>query len=394
MSDIQSIKIISTEVVDTPKSHVVYVIQISTPIRTWTVKRRYSDFLSLDSELKSSVGKSPPGNLPSKHWSLIKGVGDEKLIRERRIVLEQYLVLILTSKDPSFRQSYGFKDFLSVPSNNPNPSSSSTSHNRTSSSNDIQRELIFTSQSWLIEFESIKNQLRLARSSLLKRDTLAKMGDSSGSRSSSIESKKILKEISFRIDQLENALENNLSKILGQGEKKRRQELIDQLKIEKQTLTKMSEIGIRTNFSANAESTSSSITNSGFSKLSSSENGSLFSSNSNNGSLNSIPGGYSQHQQPNVGRVFGAKSPIPPQETSETRPLEDRGLLQLQSIKMNDQDEQLKGLSKLLQKQKKMGQEINQEINEQNELLDEIESGVDKTGRKLGKAKRELNKLG
>ncbi|KAK6905158.1 hypothetical protein L486_02382 [Kwoniella mangroviensis CBS 10435] len=373
MSDIQSIKIISTEVVDVPKSHVVYVIQVSTPIRTWTVKRRYSDFISLHSELKSSVGKEPPGSLPAKHWSLIKGVGDDKLIRERRILLEQYLILILTNKDPSFRQSYGFKDFLSVASNT-NPSHPSSVN--------------FTSQSWLLEHTSLQNLLRSARSALLKRDALASMGDSVASRSSSIEAKKILKEASQRIHTLEDALGLDSMASMGEGEKKRRYEMVEQLKIERETLNRMAEVGIRTStsaFSRNSEpSGSRSNGSSSFEPTG--------TTRSNGGSLNSLPGGFPQGQQISIGRTFGVKSP--PQETSETRPLDDRGLLQLQVQKMDNQDDQLKELSKLLQRQKQMGEEIHQEIGEQNDLLDEIESGVDKTGRKLGKTKRELNRLG
>ncbi|WWC58069.1 uncharacterized protein I303_100604 [Kwoniella dejecticola CBS 10117] len=385
MSDIQSIKIISTEVVDTPKSHVVYVIQISTPIRAWTVSRRFSDFIALNAELKSTVGKDPPGHLPAKSWSLIKGVGDEKLIHERRIVLEQYLSLILTSKDSSWRDAYGFKDFLSVPSHsnlsNHGPSSSSSTSTTTMTTTK------YTSQSWLIEHSSLQTLLRSARSALLKRDALAGMGDSVGSRSSSIEAKKILKDLSSRIDILENAL-GGLA--LGEGEKKRREEMIDQLRVEKNSLGKMAEVGVRTN-----------LTSSGFSRASASEasnHGSGFSNSSNTtagGSMNSIPGGFpSNNGGVGVGRVFGAKSPQPPQETAETRPLDDRGLMQLQATKMEDQDDQLKELSRVLQRQKQMGEEIHQEIGEQNEILDEIESGVDKTGRKLGKAKRQLNRLG
>ncbi|WVW81739.1 hypothetical protein I302_103735 [Kwoniella bestiolae CBS 10118] len=372
MSDIQSIKIISTEVVDVPKSHVVYVIQVSTPIRTWTVKRRYSDFISLHSELKSSVGKEPPGSLPGKHWSLIKGVGDDKLIHERRILLEQYLVLLLTCKDPSFRTAFGYKDFLSVPSHtNPNPSHPGTMH--------------FTSQSWLLEHTSVQNLLRSARSALLKRDALASMGDSVASRSSSIEAKKILKDASGRIHTLENALDLESMKGLGEGEKKRRGEMVEQLKVERESLGRMAEVGIRTSTSAFSRSSASDPPNS----VSSSA---FAPPNSNGGSMNSLPGGFPQAGQVNIGRTFGSKPP--PQETSETRPLDDRGLVQLQVQKMDDQDDQLKELSRLLLRQKKMGEEIHQEIGEQNELLDEIEGGVDRTGRKLGKTKRELNRLG
>ncbi|WRT63662.1 uncharacterized protein IL334_000585 [Kwoniella shivajii] len=372
MSDIQNIKIISTETVELPKSHIVYVIQISTPTRTWTVQRRYSDFLDLHTELKSSVGKEPPGKLPGKTWNW-RGLGDDKLIRERRILLEQYLSLLLTSKDSSFRSSYGFKDFLSIPSVTQQPTT-------------------FTSSSWLLEHTSLQALLRSARSSLLKRDALANMGDSTSSRSSGIESKRLLKDAQNRISTLSDSLDNsNLSSTLGQGEKKRREEMIQELLVEKSNLSRMAEAGVKTTFNStsNSNANSGSNPNSAFS----SHTSSAFAPSANGGggsggSINSIPGGF-----PHQGRVFGVK-PQAPQETAETRPLDDRGLLQLQSSKIDNQDDQLKELSQILQRQKKMGEEIHQEIGQQNELLDDIESGVDKTGRKLGKTKRELNRLG
>ncbi|WVQ93852.1 hypothetical protein IAU59_000930 [Kwoniella sp. CBS 9459] len=390
MSDIQDITIISTKTVEQPKVHTVYVIQISTPTRTWTVQRRYSDFVALHAELKSSVGKEPPGNLPAKHWSLTRGAGDEKMIRERRVVLEQYLRLILSSKDASWRQAYGFKDFISLPTSGPSTSGSGAPHT-------------FTAQSWLLEHTALQSILRSARSALLKRDALANMGDSVGSRSASVEAKRTLKDIDTRISVLEGAL-GGLK--LGEGEKKRREEMVDSLKVEKSGLGRMAEAGVRTNLGLGPSAggggggfNRSQAPSSGYS----STNSSAFAPPHQGGSMNSIPGGWgsgSTSSNPNSaiiqsGRVFGsAARNQPPAETSETRPLDDRGLLQLQATKMTDQDDQLKELSKVLLRQKKMGEEIHGELAEQNDLLDEIESGVDKTGRKLGKAKRELNRLG
>jgi regulator of vacuolar morphogenesis len=61
---------------------------------------------------------------------------------------------------------------------------------------------------------------------------------------------------------------------------------------------------------------------------------------------------------------------------------------------MDNQDTQLSELSKLLRVQRQMGEEIHQEIEEQSEMLDELTTGVDKTQGKLGRAKRQMNKLG
>lgn len=41
---------------------------VTTPTRTWSVNRRYNDFVALDAELRASTGKEPPQPLPPKHW--------------------------------------------------------------------------------------------------------------------------------------------------------------------------------------------------------------------------------------------------------------------------------------------------------------------------------------
>ncbi|KAK8845435.1 hypothetical protein IAR55_006148 [Kwoniella newhampshirensis] len=372
MSDIQSISILSTKTVQAPKPHVVYVIQVTTPTRTWTVERRYNDFVALHAELKSSTGKEPPSPLPQKHWSLMGGLGDEKTIRERRLLLEQYLRSILTTKTPIFRQAYTFSDFLSLPNTASSFSSAAQHHGPQT----------FTAQSWLLEHAAIQTLLRTARSALLKRDALASMSDPSGSRSAAVEAKRYLKDVDSRITVLDSGLKSlNEGGGLGEGERKRREELVDGLRVERQNLGRMAEVGVRSS-SSSATSNFSSPSASAFAPTSSSN-------------PNTMPGGLpssSYSAPPPPGRVFGSRAP--PKETTETRPLDERGLLQLQQTTMGDQDEQLRELSNVLQRQRKMGEVIHQEIEEQNELLDEVESGVDKTGRKLGRAKREMNRLG
>ena len=95
MADIQNVVVTSTQTVTQPKPHTTYTIQgesnvpdirssysdmtVSTPIRTWTVSRRYNDFVALHAELKSSTGKEPPATLPPKHkWTITRSVYDEK----------------------------------------------------------------------------------------------------------------------------------------------------------------------------------------------------------------------------------------------------------------------------------------------------------------------------
>jgi regulator of vacuolar morphogenesis len=195
------------------------------------------------------------------------------------------------------------------------------------------------------------------------------MSDPSGARSANVEAKKLLKEVGSRADGLEKALPS-LGSNLGEGEKRRREELLEGIKTEQGNLSRMAEAGVRA---------------SGFGRSSPAPASSQAQS--------TMPGGSSLFAPAAPqGRVFGA-SPVP-QETAVTRPLDDRGLLQLQQTQMSTQDTQLGELSKLLQKQRKMGEEIGQEIGEQNELLDDVDREVGRVGGKMARAKRDMNKLG
>jgi regulator of vacuolar morphogenesis len=196
------------------------------------------------------------------------------------------------------------------------------------------------------------------------------MSDASGSRQAGVEAKRLLRDLGPRVDRLEKEL-SDLKSGLGEGEKRRREEMVENLRAERGSLTRMAEVGMRAGGG------------SGFNR------GSPSSDNDHSPSTSALFG--PSHHTAAPGRVFGQKAP--PQETEETRPLDDRGVLQLQQTKMGDQDAQLGELSKVLQRQRKMGEEIHHEIGEQNELLDDLETGVDKTGGKLGKAKREMNRL-
>ena len=194
------------------------------------------------------------------------------------------------------------------------------------------------------------------------------MSDASGARSASVEAKKLLKEASVRLVGLEKALGD--LKGLGEGEKRRREELVEGLKGERDNLSRMADAGVRTSQATQSAAASS------------------------NGTAGSMPGGTGSiwaPAAPQPGRVFGQAAK--PQETEVTRPLDDRGLVQLQDQQMKNQDEQLGLLSRLLQRQRKMGEEIHQEIEEQNEMLDHVDAEVTRVGGKLARTKRQMNRL-
>ena len=299
-----------------------------------------------------------------------------QLISERRTGLQEYLQKILACKDPRWRLAYGFQDFLAIPTNLPGSStreSDSTADKlaRYLPSSQAQGGVIqYTSSSWITEHNALQQVLRTVRSSLLKRDALAGMGDAGASRSAGIEAKRSLKDLKTRLESLDKGLADVQD--LGQGERSRREGLVLSLKDEVGNVDKRAEAGVRV---ASNHSAATSMGRSG--------------TPVNENDRKALLGGTSSRPP---GRVFGAAANQAPQETTETRPLDDQGLLQLQQTKMDNQDGQLEQLSSVLQRQMRLGQEIGKEIGEQNDMLDDLSTQVDRTGGKLGRAKRQMNR--
>ena len=287
-----------------------------------------------------------------------------QVIRERKVLLETYLRTILTNRDARWRASYTFKDFLAVPTSSSRTNASSSTPASASGVSGPPEH--FTSSNWLSEHGNLQTLLRLTRAALLKRDALAGMGDAGGSRGASVEAKKLLREVGDRVEALEQAL-NTISAGLGEGEKRRREELVESVRAERGNLQRMAEAGVRTSGFTRDTGTSTSAAQ----------------------PTSTMPGTF---PPPSTGRVFGSRPP--PQETAETRPLDDQGLVQLQQTQVEAQDEQLRELSKLLNRQRTMGEEIYREVGEQNDMLDDVDGEIGKVGNKLGRAKRQMNRLG
>ena len=159
-------------------------------------------------------------------------------MRERRVLLETYLRAILTNKSPVWRDSYTFLDFLAVPQN--------TSSQRKNAPGAGSGDIHWTPANWLTEHAKVEAALRATRSELLKRDALAGMGDAAGSRGASVSAKKMIRAIGESIDQLARGLEG-IAKAVGDGEKQRREDLVEGLKNERANLSRMAEAGVRTN---------------------------------------------------------------------------------------------------------------------------------------------------
>lgn len=93
-------------------------------------------------------------------------------------------------------------------------------------------------------------------------------------------------------------------------------------------------------------------------------------------------GGGAQDDAP---RVLG--------ETSETRKLNNSGLLQHQQLEMENQDKLVEGLRATVTRQKELGLAIHAEVSKQNELLDELDTNVHRVSARLNEACRKTEQL-
>lgn len=89
----------------------------------------------------------------------------------------------------------------------------------------------------------------------------------------------------------------------------------------------------------------------------------------------------------------GHRSPQRASETKESLPLNNEELLQHQIQIHKSQDQELWELRKLIQRQKELGQLINTEVEEQNELLDGFEHEVENTAAKVKGARQRARKI-
>lgn len=355
------ISIPNTTVSGSSKPYTIYNITLRLPLRSFTVQKRYSDFLDLHSGLTDQVGSPPPTTLPAKSW-FSKTVSNPELTEERRRGLETYLKTINEIDDSRWRTTSVWRAFLNLPSSFANQTSTKAGALHSVISGPGGGGAPITDPViWLDCHRDLKAQLQDARLNLTNRDqasTPQKQHEASAAAKSHL----------VKAGSLITALEEGLSNIqkagdggwggqkLGDGEIRRRKDLIASAKKDRDGLENL----------LNAMATKSKL-DSAVASMQETQN--LIGTKPKAG-----------------GRVLG-------KETAETRELDNEGVLQLQKQKMADQDLDVEELRKIVQRQKELGIAINQELEVQNEMLRMVDEDVDRVQGKINIAKRRVGKI-
>jgi len=372
-----------------PKPHVVFRIDIQAHVRSWQMWRRYSEFVDLHTELTKSVGAPPPCHLPPKHaLAMLRSPKNQALLEERRAGLEAYLRAIVSAKDSRWLDTFAFRDFLGVPTGKQTAGGASTgaAHDGTRTRIDIGGDgsagagaagnFNFTSSTWLDEHMDLQSLVRDIRADVNRRDALSDRSDVGGAHATNVQAKKKLAGALTRVGALVAGLDVLALRGMSEGELQRRTDMVARLQDDCEKLAKMLTVARHTSRGLGSPAERN--------PAAGSDRAALLGSSGTGG----VPAVSSKP----IARVFGV--PQPPKETEVTRPLDDHGLLQLQQVKMEQQDAQAAQLAAILQRQRQLGVAINNELAQHIELLDDLSNDMDRVGGKLTAAKKQLNRLG
>lgn len=374
--NIQAIYVRNSENREKPKPHTVYRIEIHAAVRSWSIWKRFSEFEKFHNQLIAQFPKHPPPNaLPPKHW-FTSTYGNPDKIEERRRGLDAYLRGIMSSRDDRWRQTDVWREFLSIPTGRPLDASS-----------------MYTSESWLDEFREMQTSAREVRSLINKRETHIARNEISASHNCTMQAKKLLTVLSSRLSDLDSGLmglANGSSgeSLMTEGELRRRQDLLSGLKDERDTLARL----------ASAARSDVMMPSDAKPAKAGDRRALLKSTTVPTNAQDSF--GFPQARDPGHGqpavvsnRVFGNARRQQGRETEQTRGVDNEGLLKLQQQMMDDQDSQVEQFSAILNRQRQVGYAIGQELENQNQLLEELDSDLDRTQVKLKFANKKLNKI-
>lgn len=354
------IAIPSTSVSDegSSKPFTLYNITLRLPLRSYVVQKRYSEFAKLHNTLVEQVGSPPPEPLPGKHW-LKSTVKSADLARVRQLGLEKYLRTIAETPDRRWRDTSAWRAFLNLPSSSTTNSAASVAGRIGSTGAGAADPGM-----WLDMHRELKQGLVEARQCLSRRDGAADGGDGTAAAEAGAAAKRALVRAGTLLATLSDGLRKmQESSRLGDGELRRRRDLVSTARMERDALERLS--------NSMPSSSSGAARGGGQGQASASEKAAL------------LQGGRSG------GRVLGA--PLP--ETDKTRELDNRGVLMLQKQEMHAQDEQVEQLAAIIRRQREMGLKINEEVEAQSEMLERMDQDATRVQGKVTVANKRIKKM-
>ncbi|KAI9740688.1 MAG: hypothetical protein M1818_004652 [Claussenomyces sp. TS43310] len=355
------------------KPFTLYNITLRLPLRTFVVQKRYSDFVSLDSTLRSQTSTAPPATLPGKSWFKSTATSPE-LTETRRKDLETYLRTIAESPDRQWRDTTAWRAFLNLPSSTAAANSSRAEAHSAITGAGVAG--VMDATVWLDVHREMKGQLHDARLHLGRRDGAM---TAQAQHEAGANSKRCLVKAGVLLGNLEDGLRAmsdgpkgfgdarvGAGSALGEGELRRRKDLLASARVEKEGLEKLC-------VSLAAKGPATGALRGSSTPASQQDKNALFG-----------PG----VARPS-GRVLGA--PVP--ETERTRELDNDGVLMLQKQMMQDQDLDVEELAKIVRRQREMGLAINEELALQDEMLERVDEDVDRVKGKIDIAKKRIQKI-
>ena len=351
------ISIPNTETSATSKPYTIYNITLRLSLRSFTLQKRYSDFTTLHSSLAAQAGAAVPATLPSKSW-FTKTTSSPELTEERRKGLEEYLNTINQSHDDRWRNTSAWRAFLNLPSNI-SLRSNTTSNLQSTLNGPAGAQPIRDPVVWLDHHRDLKSQLHDARLALIRRDQAS---TAQGQHEASAQAKKSLVRAGTMVATLESSLQSLSSarggSSLGEGELRRRRDLISSARREREGLENLlSAIVAKAALDvavANADEKTSLLGN--------------------------------DKPKPRGGRVLG-------KESDRTRALDNEGVLQLQKQLMQDQDEGVSVLGKAVARQKELSIQIQEELEVQHDMLNLLDEDASRLQGKMDVARNRVGKL-
>lgn len=361
----------TTATATTPKPHTLYSIAIRQPLRSYTLQKRYTDFLTLHDALATQANLPPPAELPPKTW-LKSTTTNAALAEDRRRSLEHYLCVINETEDPRWRNTGAWRTFLNLPAK----SNKGTTAGRVGG----PAATIIDPSVWLDVHRDVRSQLREARQAVARREAATGV---QGQHEAAGEAKSALVRASAMFVALEGGLKSMSGGGAGDEEKKGRREDGDVVP----TKLGEGEIRRRKDLLASATKEKEAVEEALSASVARTRYDGSDAGDAESSAKKSLLGGPNGGQ-PKKGRVLGAAK-----ETEKTKELDNQGVLQLQQQTFREQDEDVGILTSTVQRLKAMGAQINDELTLQSAMLDTVDKDVERVGDKMNVAKKRINKI-